>query len=37
LHQAGYFLEMLAPNPGIDDGLPSLLRQCRDGGTVSIG
>jgi transposase len=30
LHQAGYFRELLATNPHIDEGLRSLLRQCRE-------
>jgi transposase len=30
LHQAGYFRELLATNPEIDEGLCSLLRQCRE-------
>lgn len=30
LHQAGYFRELLATNPDIDEGLRSLLRQCRE-------
>jgi transposase len=30
LHKAGYFRELLATNPDIDDGLRSLLRQCRE-------
>jgi len=30
LHQAGYFRELLATNPEIDDGLRALLRQCRE-------
>ena len=30
LHQAGYFRELLASNPEIDDGLRVLLRQCRE-------
>lgn len=30
LHKAGYFRELLATNPHIDDGLRSLLRQCRE-------
>jgi transposase len=30
LHQAGYFRELLATNPHIDQGLRSLLRQCRE-------
>jgi transposase len=30
LHQAGYFRELLATNPDIDEGLASLLRLCRE-------
>ena len=30
LHQAGYFRELLASNPEIDEGLGALLRQCRE-------
>jgi transposase len=30
LHQAGYFRELLATNPEIDEGLRLLLRQCRE-------
>jgi transposase len=30
LHKAGYFRELLATNPDIDDGLRALLRQCRE-------
>ena len=30
LHKAGYFRELLATNPDINDGLRSLLRQCRE-------
>jgi len=30
LHKAGYFRELLATNPRIDEGLRSLLRQCRE-------
>jgi len=30
LHKAGYFRELLAVNPDIDEGLRSLLRQCRE-------
>ena len=30
LHRAGYFRELLATNPGIDEGLCSLLRLCRE-------
>jgi transposase len=30
LHQAGYFRELLASNPDIDEGLCSLLRVCRE-------
>lgn len=30
LHKAGYFRELLATNPHIDEGLRSLLRQCRE-------
>jgi len=30
LHKAGYFRELLATTPGIDDGLRSLLRMCRE-------
>ena len=30
LHQAGYFRELLATNPHIDEGLRALLRQCRE-------
>ena len=30
LHKAGYFRELLATNPDIDDSLRSLLRQCRE-------
>jgi len=30
LHQAGYFRELLATNPEIDEGLRVLLRQCRE-------
>ena len=30
LHQAGYFRELLATNPDIDEGLGSLLRLCRE-------
>jgi transposase len=30
LHKAGYFRELLATNPNIDEGLRSLLRQCRE-------
>jgi transposase len=30
LHKAGYFRELLATNPDIDEGLCSLLRQCRE-------
>jgi len=30
LHRAGYFRELLATNPDIDEGLRSLLRQCRE-------
>jgi len=30
LHRAGYFRELLATNPAIDEGLRSLLRQCRE-------
>jgi len=30
LHKAGYFRELLATNPDIDEGLRSLLRQCRE-------
>src|SRR5580704_15791207 len=30
LHQAGYFRDLLATNPHIDEGLRSILRQCRD-------
>lgn len=30
LHKAGYFRELLASNPHIDEGLRSLLRQCRE-------
>jgi transposase len=29
LHKAGYFWELLAHNPDIEEGLRSLLRQCR--------
>ena len=30
LHKAGYFRELLATNPDIDEGLRVLLRQCRE-------
>ena len=30
LHKAGYFRELLATNPDIDEGLSSLLRLCRE-------
>jgi transposase len=30
LHKAGYFRELLATNPDIDEGLNSLLRLCRE-------
>jgi transposase len=30
LHKAGYFRELLATNPAIDEGLGSLLRLCRE-------
>src|SRR5258705_2049728 len=30
LHKAGYFRELLATNPDIDEGLCSLLRLCRE-------
>lgn len=30
MHKAGYFRELLATNPHIDEGLRSLLRQCRE-------
>ena len=30
LHKAGYFRELLASNPDIDEGLRSRLRQCRE-------
>ncbi len=30
LHKAGYFRELLASNPDIDEGLSSLLRLCRE-------
>ena len=30
LHKAGYFRELLATNPDIDERLRSLLRQCRE-------
>jgi transposase len=30
LHKAGYFRELLASNPNIDEGLGSLLRLCRE-------
>ena len=30
LHRAGYFRELLASNPHIDEGLGSLLRSCRE-------
>src|SRR5207245_8255031 len=30
LHKAGYFRELLASNPHIDEGLGSLLRLCRE-------
>jgi len=30
LHKAGYFRELLASHPDIDDGLRSLLRMCRE-------
>jgi transposase len=30
LHKAGYFRELLATNPDIDEGLVPLLRQCRE-------
>jgi transposase len=30
LHKAGYFRELLASNPDIDEGLRSLLHQCRE-------
>src|SRR6202051_3407141 len=30
LHKAGYFRELLASNPDIDEGLGSLLRLCRE-------
>jgi len=30
LHKAGYFRELLASNPDIDEGLCSLLRLCRE-------
>jgi transposase len=30
LHKAGYFRELLGTNPDIDEGLRSLLRQCRE-------
>jgi transposase len=30
LHKAGYFRELLATNPDIDEGLGSLLRLCRE-------
>jgi transposase len=30
LHKAGYFRELLAANPDINEGLRSLLRQCRE-------
>lgn len=30
LHKAGYFRELLATNPDIDEGLRALLRQCRE-------
>ena len=30
LHKAGYFRELLATNPDIDEGLVSLLRLCRE-------
>jgi transposase len=30
LHKAGYFRELLASNPNIDEGLRSLLRLCRE-------
>jgi hypothetical protein len=30
LHKAGYFRELLATNPGIDERLCSLLRLCRE-------
>src|ERR1700688_2556919 len=30
LHKAGYFRELLAPNPDIDEGFCELLRVCRE-------
>jgi len=30
LHKTGYFRELMATNPGIDEGLRSLLRLCRE-------
>jgi hypothetical protein len=30
LHKVGYFRELLATNPDIDEGLGSLLRLCRE-------
>ena len=30
LHKAGYFRELPATNPDIDEGLCSLLRMCRE-------
>ena len=30
LHKAGHFRELLSSNPDIDEGLRSLLRQCRE-------
>src|ERR1700751_3757016 len=30
LHKAGYFRELLATNPDIDESLRELLRQCRE-------
>jgi transposase len=30
LHKAGYYRELLASNPDIDESLRSLLRQCRE-------
>ena len=30
LHKAGYFRELLATNPDLDEGLCSLLRLCRE-------
>ena len=37
LHKVGYFRDLLATNPDIDEGLASLLRLCRETVVIRLG